>query len=693
MGFLAPLFLFGLGGIAVPIIIHMIQRERREILEFPSLMFMRKISFHSFRRQRIRHWFLLFLRCLALLLLIIAFARPFFWSSILATGITGAREVVILLDRSYSMGYSDRWNIAKNAATVILNDLAAEDRATVILFDNEAESGLSSTTNRANLTSLIAGSELSDAGTRYGPALKLAERILESSNLPRLEAVLISDFQRIGIDSTTEVNFPEGTILTPITVGSGDEDIINVSVAGVFFDRRYFSGRERVQVSARLTNRSIVPVTDLDVTLEMDGRSVETLTIDSISNGSITVEFSSVTLGSVPMNGTVRIESDALLTDDVFYFVVSPGQIVNVLIVSSGRGSDDSNLFFTRALGIGSEPAFDVRMVTIDEFSASDLDDRQVVVLNDTRPPSGQFGRVLAEFVETGGGLLVVTGERSVWPTDSPDLLPGQFGSPINRLNRGGSLGFVDYSHPVFELFSAPRSGDVTTTRFFRYRPVTPFPSATVLARFDDGSAALTERRVGDGIVLLWASTVDSFWNDLPKKPVYLPFVHKLIEYLADYTPPSPWFSVGQVIDFSSPEVRLGTGGVSTSEYVVMSPSGTRNPIDIGERTEFIDLREQGFYEIHDVDAVNDQPLMVAVNVDFAESNLTMVDPEELASMITGRAGGERNVDTGQTRLISAENLESQQSIWWYFLIGAFLLFIAETVVSNRLSRTVLNAD
>jgi len=693
MGFLAPLFLFGLGGIAVPVVIHMIQRERKEILEFPSLMFMRKISFHSFRRQRIRHWVLLLLRCAALLLLIIAFAKPFFRSSILATGFNGAREVIVLLDRSYSMGYNNRWDIAKDAATGVLNDLAAEDRATVILFDNEAESGLRSITNRASLTSLVAEAELSDAGTRYGPALKLVEGIFEESDLPRLETVLISDFQRVGVDSTSEVNFPEGTILTPIAVGSSDAEMSNVSVAGVLFDRKYFSGRERIQVSARLTNRGMASVIDLGVTLEMDGRSIETLTIDLLPNGSTTVDFSSVTLGDVPMNGVVRIESDALPTDDVFYFVVSPGQIVTVLVVGSSRESDNSNLFLTRALGIGSEPVFDIRTITVDDFSASDLDGRQVVVLNDTRSPSGQAGRSLAEFVETGGGLLVVTGERSVWPADSPDLLPGQFGTPINRLSRGGSLGFVDYSHPVFELFSAPRSGDVTTTRFFRYRPVTPVPSATVLARFDDGSAALTERRIGNGIVLLWASTVDSFWNDLAKKPVYLPFVHKLVEYLADYTPPSPWFSVGQVINLSSQEIRLSARGGSAAEYVVVSPSGTRISVDIGENTEFIDLKEQGFYEIHNANAVDDQPLMVAVNVDFAESDLTMVDPEELASMITGRVGGERTVNTDSTRFVSAEDLENRQSIWWYFLIGALLLFIAETVVSNRLSRTVMSTD
>ena len=140
MGFLSPLVFLGLATLAVPVIIHMIQRERKDVVEFPSLMFIRKIPFHSFRRQRIRHWFLLSLRCLAIALLLAAFARPFFRAPALAAVTSGAREVVILLDRSYSMAYGDRWDRAKTAARDVMATLAPDDLATVILFDSGLES-------------------------------------------------------------------------------------------------------------------------------------------------------------------------------------------------------------------------------------------------------------------------------------------------------------------------------------------------------------------------------------------------------------------------------------------------------------------------------------------------------------------------------------------------------------------------
>src|ERR1700730_4218396 len=107
MSFLAPAFFAALAAIAIPVIIHLINRERKVVIEFPSLMFLRRIPYKSVRPQKIRHLLLLLLRCFALALLVAAFARPFFEKKKAPISSTGAREVVILLDRSASMGYAN----------------------------------------------------------------------------------------------------------------------------------------------------------------------------------------------------------------------------------------------------------------------------------------------------------------------------------------------------------------------------------------------------------------------------------------------------------------------------------------------------------------------------------------------------------------------------------------------------------
>ena len=224
----------------------------------------------------------------------------------------------MLMDRSYSMAYGDRWDRAKTAAVDVIAGLAPDDRATLVFFDSGAESGPRSMIDRASLSGLVSGAELGAGTTRFGPALKLAEGIFEESRLPRLEAVLISDFQRSGVESAAGVRFPEGTVLTPVPIG--DERTANVSVAGVSFEREYFSGRERVAVSARVTNRGAEPVDGVEVTLEVAGREAESLRTDLPARGSSTVDFQPVTFETAAMIGAVRIAPDQLPTDDVFLF-------------------------------------------------------------------------------------------------------------------------------------------------------------------------------------------------------------------------------------------------------------------------------------------------------------------------------------------------------------------------------------
>ncbi len=126
MSFLAPLFFVALAGLAIPVLLHLTQKEKKEVVYFPSLMFVRKIPYQASRRRRIQHWFLLMLRLAALALIILAFARPLLTRADAPVALgQGAREVVVLLDTSYSMGYGTRWAAATEAARGVVSRLGA----------------------------------------------------------------------------------------------------------------------------------------------------------------------------------------------------------------------------------------------------------------------------------------------------------------------------------------------------------------------------------------------------------------------------------------------------------------------------------------------------------------------------------------------------------------------------------------
>jgi len=678
MSFLSPLFFAALAAIAIPVLVHLIQRERSRVVLFPSLMFLQRIPYQSVRRRRIRHWLLLAMRCAAIALLVLAFARPFFQQGALAAAAAaGAREVVILLDQSASMGYSDHWQRARDAAHRVVAGLAADDKATLVLFGRNAEENMRATSDRARLNAAIDAAKVGSDGTRYGPALKLAESILGQSALKRREAVLISDFQKGGWGSAEDARFPEGITLTTTSVAS---DNANVSVPSVTFARSAFSGQERVAVTAGVTNRGDQPAANLPVVLSVDGLEIESKAVTIAPRSSTSVTFAPFTVAEANVRGTVRAGTDLLPADNTFHFVVSPSAPVSVAIVESGDRADAS-LYLSKALAIGNTPAFRPEVVAAARVTPAIFDNRSVVIFNDTPLPSAASATALRRFVERGGGLLVVTGERTSWLTDAADLLPGKIGAPVDRISgRSATLGSRDYSHEIFEVFQAPRSGDFTSAHFFRYRAFTADPASRVLARFDDGAVAAAERRTGAGRVIVWTSTLDDSWTDLPVKPVYLPLVHQLVSYLARYEQTPSWLTVGQVVDLASISATI------RGDRLVVSPSAQRTT-QRANTPGLLELTEQGIYEVRAAGSNTGRPQAIAVNIDPVEADLTPLDPAELVASVTGHASQDVAEAGAAAEALSPEDSEKRQALWWYLLMAGMLLLAAETVISNRLSQ------
>jgi hypothetical protein len=309
--------------------------------------------------------------------------------------------------------------------------------------------------------------------------------------------------------------------------------------------------------------------------------------------------------------------------------------------------------------------------------SDEDLRQAAVVIVNDVPVPVG-LARRLVRFVEGGGGLFVAVGSRTTWPQEA-DLLPAVAGAPVDRTRgEAARLGALEYGHPVFEVFRAPRSGDFSTARFYGYRAVVPGQDTQILARFDGGAPALVERRVGRGRVLEWASTFDLAWSDLPLKPVFLPFVHRAVRHLAAYSEPPPWLTVGQVLDPGS--------GAETGGRVALAPSGRRIPLD-EEGTDVLELTEPGFYEVRrgGGQGSNAEVTVVASNVDPSESDLTPMDPQEIVAATVGGPGD--GTAARENTPLPPEAQERTQRLWWYLLCLGIALLAADTVLSNRLSK------
>ena len=295
--------------------------------------------------------------------------------------------------------------------------------------------------------------------------------------------------------------------------------------------------------------------------------------------------------------------------------------------------------------------------------------------------------------LNAGTGVVLVPGANhaETWSAEWRALLPATIGAAVDRsTDAGGTLSSLDYAHPIFELFNAPRSGDFSTAKFYRYRTLTPVTGATVPARFDDGSPALVERAVGSGKLLIWASSLDPYWTNLPLQPVFLPFVHQLGKHAGRYADPRPWFTAGDVLDLSrhgelTAPFTAGRAD-SSSEIRLEAPSGARERLTATGQNHLATLREQGFYELRGRDTPAGSGRPIAVNVDPAESDLSHIDPQEIVAAVTSADNGQHQPG-GDAIAATPQDQENRQKVWWYLLRGALLLMAVETAMSNRLSR------
>ena len=674
IGFLVPAFLIGLAALAVPVFLHLLNKERKGVIPFPSLMFLERIQYREIRRQTIRHPLLLALRCLALVLLAAAFARPFFdRDPVLGADAGAARELVVLLDRSFSMGHGDRWTRAQDAVRTALAGLGPADHASVVAFDDRAAALGGPETAPGALAAAVDTLSPGDRATRLGPALAAARELLAASERPRREVVIVSDLQRLAWDGREEGRLPADAAVRLVDLS--DSAAANALVSGVELAREWQGERQRVTVVARVVNRGPEALRARAVSLELQGRVVESKSADIPANGAATVRFTAAALPVGVTRAVVRLAPDALTADNAYHFTLSRDQALRLLVITAAGAPARRSLYLRRALALGDRPPFQTDVHELPAVTADMVGGYDVVLLNDAPFPGGAAGRRLAERVRAGMGLIAVLGDRSDparWPSDGAALLPADARAVTDRsADNGGRLGTVDRSNPVFAPFAGARTGDFSATRFLRYRPLTLRDSADGLAHLDDGAVLLAESRAGRGTVLAWGTTLDDFWSDFALQPVYLPFVHGLVRHAAGYDPEPIARTVGQLV--ALPAESDSAGMVAT----IVAPSGARE-----RRGQVLDLGEAGFYELLSEDGATTRVL--AANADRAESELEAWNASELAATLVSRD----SLATASAGTVpTPEEREGRQRVWWLLLVAAFAVLLVETALGNRISR------
>ena len=250
--------------------------------------------------------------------------------------------------------------------------------------------------------------------------------------------------------------------------------------------------------------RASTPATNVPVALEIDGQQIETQ--DGQHRRRTPRRRSPSRRSRSPSrraHGVVRAGTDAL--PPTTRSTSCSRRARRCRCWSSTAATEPTSSFYlTRALGIGTTPTFQVEDRAGGARHAADA--RAAL---GRRPERHDAAARASPAARSSGSSSAAAGCSSC----SASTAPGRRARPTSCRARSApssigptaaaaTIGFRDYSHPVFEVFKAPRSGDFSAARVLRYRALETGPDDRVLARFDDGAVAAAERRVGTGRVI-----------------------------------------------------------------------------------------------------------------------------------------------------------------------------------------------
>ncbi|MEN3333767.1 MAG: hypothetical protein V7641_3132 [Blastocatellia bacterium] len=671
MAFLNPIFLLGALAATLPVLVHLVRRTRAAKLQFPSLMFLRRIEQKTIRRRRLRNWLLLALLCAALLLLALAFARPYFSGASAASAASNQSSSVILIDASYSMRYGDVFNRARQAARNVINESPSGEQFAVVQFSRSYDVLVPMKQSRDEALAAVAQMQPGLGATDYLQAVQAAISLLkDAGGAKRIH--LISDFQDAGWNrNAPPVKLPADIKLNPIDVAHAQPSnlaVLDVKAEPVVYQQKYAG-----KLIARVANFGAEAVSNATVDFKLNDLTVERRQLKLDPNEQGVVEFSGFNVPEGENRASVEIARDAFTLDDKSFFTIRREDQSKVLVIDTATRGRSESFFLQQSLAAGENNQYTLTTKTAGTASPAELEAYRVIIVNDAGGISDALAAAIKAFAERGGGVILAAGRH----TDAGEfnrafagLAPAQIGETVQSRSYA-LMSQLKSDHPIFAPFQ--RGGRLASTRVYGYHRATAGDGATTIAALDDGNPVIVDGLAGRGKVLLITTTLDTAWNDLPLTPMFLPLARQMLEYLGGRQLPAA-YTIGQVIaappdtDGSLPAIDNPAGGRLND--VRQNPTGELA----------FDAAEIGYYKFR----YRNRNEFAAVNLDSKESDFAKLNIDDFVASLT-REQSDHDVPPVQSPRITAEEIEARQRLWLPLLLLSLALFVAEAALARRI--------
>ncbi|HUY87210.1 MAG TPA: BatA domain-containing protein [Pirellulales bacterium] len=559
MSFVQIGFLGALAAMAIPIVIHLVFRQKTRQVELGTLRFLRVVLERNARRRRVMRWLLLALRLACVALLAVLFARPY-WLGFRAAG--EKSTVAVLIDRSATMELKqDGARLVDRAVEAVRELLAkAEDdtRFEIAFFDHAVRplhaaapaEGEAGDVSAADLAEQLAAPEACCGGTDYGAAMDWARDVLAKAPPGPRRLHVYTDLQRSGL-AWSEVGALGDDVETALH-DLGRSAVNNLAVTEARAERVWLRPNEATSVHATVYNGGPFSTEELSVVLRLtDGdRKLELRERVKIEPGAAeSLRFDLPPLAAGLWQGKALVEaSDDLPLDNERYVAILAAKPYQVLLVDGRSAASpwqaathflEASLRLAPPGELDDASSFEPTSVAAADLPAT-FDRYDVVVLADVGALDERDLRRLAQYVAAGGKLLVFGGENvapqaaAAW--QAAGLAPGKITGVHAATDLPLRMETWDVKHPIFAAFSDPQLGDLRRLAFSACLDVTPAEDARVLASFRGGKPAFIEREVGKGSLVWFTSSADRQWSDWPRSRLYLPLVYQLLGYQTGLT-------------------------------------------------------------------------------------------------------------------------------------------------------------
>ena len=676
----SPWMLMGAAAVFGPVLAHLLRRRAMHRVVFPTIRLLVEAAAEQAAPRRARRRVLLALRCLAVLLIVGAFARPVWHAAGRPAAMPGQGEVVLLLiDRSASMAMtSDGVSIdhaVRDAARRTLQALdASVDRAGVIFVDDRPRAALPElVSNPPVLVEAVDAEPVGSARADWPAALAKAAEVLHGVQAGRRRVLVFSDLQASNFADVSwdalasDADRPVDVTVVPVQAAAAE----NLSWGAMQWrPRRPVRGRP-VSVSIELSNhaaRSTVVQAGLDV----DGRRVATRAVSIEAGQTRPVEF----VLRFEKVGEHRVRfalgPDALAADNRSHVILQVDDALPVAVI--GRSNDAGVRHLVGALRpVESATPYRVNVLPPTDVDAASLASSHFAVVADAADLTRQSMDALTAFARSGGGVLMFAGRGSKLdaPTDVPwwPQISSHHELP-RRLDRGL------WEAAPLDVFDAVGVEAMRRQGFHRTAPLTArHAEARHLLHFEGGTPAFSILETGQGRWASWNGSLQPVEAPWVRGGLFAAWLHATLEWLVP-SPSAPFHHrVGDA-------VTLELADVGEGRFDAIDPKGRPTWIETEWRGGRLRVRfdrvvEPGFYAVRRDDQI---VAHAAVNVDAREGHTERLDAKALQGAMISAHAESAHADGA---VIAGRG----QALWPTLVATALLVLLVEMTLLWRWKR------